>query len=559
MSTSKHHSPPLPELWPIIRRYPWRLTVPAFLVAALVLLASFFLPRKYKAEAIFERRMDMVLTEMTSRGTPTTFEDPRASLQDELAGAAAIDTLLREFYGNPEHPVRKSVNLDLIDREALRWELRYKVVVNADVSTMTLDRIRVTFVSEYPELARAVVNGLIENYIQRARQRIESRLRQSSEFFQAEVERCRRRIEELENKKLAFEIKNAAYLSEGIMFGPTGPVLMDPQSQLLTLQQQYEEAGLKLEALRKTYAETPAFIPSTVVSRNPERVTLENRLRELNAQLQTCIGQLNMTDRHPDVIALRQQIEALRQQIEALPEEVVTQKQSTANPKKAELEVMIAATEAQYQSLGRQIEALKARLWGADEQDPAKLFPIRSEHLRLQRELAEAQRQLTFWEDNLRRVQMAMTAESGNRGVQYAFLKPCGPLSRPISPSLAQVLMVAIAMALVAGLSSAYLAYRGDETFGDPERLARRAELPLFGSVSEILSSAQRRRRWIRRRLIYPLASLAMVGVLAILTGLLYLDLQRPSAFQRLKNDPWNTLRSAPGILLSRLNQNPGR
>ena len=51
-----------------------RVVLSAFAVTLMVLGMSLFLPRKYKSEAMFERRTDMVLSEMTARGATGNFQ-----------------------------------------------------------------------------------------------------------------------------------------------------------------------------------------------------------------------------------------------------------------------------------------------------------------------------------------------------------------------------------------------------------------------------------------------------------------------------------------------------
>ena len=69
-----------------------RFILSTFAVMSGVLLGSFLLPRMYKAEALFERRTDMVLTEIIDQGASKSFQDSqRASLVEEIAGQIAID------------------------------------------------------------------------------------------------------------------------------------------------------------------------------------------------------------------------------------------------------------------------------------------------------------------------------------------------------------------------------------------------------------------------------------------------------------------------------------
>jgi hypothetical protein len=154
--------------------------------------------------------------------------------------------------------------------------------------------------------------------------------------------------------------------------------------------------------------------------------------------------------------------------------------------------------------------------------------------LKLDREIAQLQRQLGFWEDNLRRLDMIRAAESGDRGIRLAFIQPCGPLTHPVSPQWMQVLMAAVGLGLVAGAAAVLLAHRTDVTFHRGNELASALDLPLLGSVSEILSVRQQRARRVQRLVIYPLNLTAMAAVLVFMAGMLYLNLERPELFNRL-------------------------
>ena len=534
MSHKRHEYQILMDLWPILSRYRWRFIIPAFMVAAVVLSMSLFLPRRYRGEAVFERRNDMVLTEINNRSGPTTFQDPRQSIMDEVAGPTAINQVV-EIFADGKHPASKVMKKLQLDKDALRDEMRRKVSLFSDISTPELDRVRVQYIGPDPELARIVVNGLVENYVERTRSRIEARLKQSSEFFRSEVIRSKQRIAEVETRKLAFELKNASILPHNLseMMGAGNEF----QVELVRLERQKEQIGLRLESLRNNLAATPETIPTVITSRNPELVTLQGRLGDLTSQLNNALNTLRMTDKHPDVSALREQIEQVKVQMANLPPEVVTQRQTTVNPKRAEIELLVSGATAELQSVESHIGAVKKRM-SDDEIQAAKVFPIRSEYLTLNREVAEAQRQLAFWEDNLRRVEVASTAESGNRGVQLNFISPCGKLNRPVSPNLGQAVSVAVFLAMLSGALSVFFAYRSNDTFSRAQDMSEAVGLPLFGSVSELISAPQLRQRRFNRMVLFPVNSVAMLLVLFSLGFLLYLDLEKPSLMAELRKQP---------------------
>jgi uncharacterized protein involved in exopolysaccharide biosynthesis len=524
------------DVWAVFLRYRGKFALPAFLVAIVVLGVSLSLPRRYRAEATFDRRTDLVLTEIMMKGGARTQSNPRAEMVEELTGGQAMDLAIGQVQRDLE--VRRIV-WDAYDRESVRRDAPRNLTVSYEITSNELDRVNLRFLATDPLIAQLLTNRLVENYIERTRAALDKRLRQSAEFFANEVENGRNKIEQLENQMLTYEIEHGELLPEA----PNNVqyILSDVTKQLADARQQSDAATLRLAAIKKQLAETPSTTPSTVKERNPELIRLDNKHRELKEQLASFLGVYKMTDQHPDLITLREQIAAVQNQMAQLDQEVVTQTELTVNPRRAELELMAASAQAERDSRVAQVTALEKQVKSLND-EAGKLFPVRAEYRKLSREVDEAQRQLAFWEDNLRRMQMTLSAESGNRGVQLEFLKPCGALRIPVSPNLGQVLMAALGLALAAGSLRVFMAYRADNTFADPEQLAEYVHLPLFGAVSEIISAGHRRMRRLRTLVLYPVQFTAMTAAILIMVGMLYLELHRPTEFDALKRNPGNFL-----------------
>ncbi|HEX7008940.1 MAG TPA: hypothetical protein VF184_03100, partial [Phycisphaeraceae bacterium] len=256
--------------------------------------------------------------------------------------------------------------------------------------------------------------------------------------------------------------------------------------------------------------------------------------RDLQQQIFQAINVQRMTPQHPDLINLQQQLQELERLIAQTDEEVVTQKHLAENPKRAELELQLTQATSQHQALEQQVVALQERI-GQLRAQSDQIFAVRSGYQKLTRQAQEAQRQLAFWEDNLRRVEMALAAENGNRGVQLAFIKPADLPRLPVSPNLAQAVMAAIGLGLLAGALNVYMACRSDESFATGEQLASACSLPLLGAVSELITQRQRRLRRLRAVVVYPAAALAMALVLLTVGAVLYLDLEKPQLMTRIK------------------------
>jgi uncharacterized protein involved in exopolysaccharide biosynthesis len=518
------------EMWDIVLRYRWRLIVPAFAITTLVLSVSLVLPRKYRAQAIFERRTDIVLTEMSNRGATRTFQNPRDSLAEELTGQPAIEELLRSV-----EPELGQFGLKTpLRRQMLRDDLQRHVLVHRDISSNDLDRIRVEYVGADPKLAQTLVNGLVRNYMSRARRDMDAQLSQSAAFFQAEVTRNRQVIEQLENQALDFEIKNGELLPEN----PNNVQmrLAETRQTLTQLISERDAAASRVESIAKGVQETQETVPTLVKGPNPELARLDGKLRQMTEELAVSTEVYKMKPEHPAVVDLKQQIERLKQEMAGTEIEVVTQRQFNPNPKRTELELQLSQAKSQHQALCNQVASLQQQTENMAS-EVERMFPIRSEYRKLTRDVSQAQRQVAFWEDNLRRVELAMAAESGDRGVKLDFVQPAAISSRPVSPDLGQVLTAAIGLGLLAGALSVFFAHRTNETFTDLEQLTSQFSLPTFGSVSELITKQQRRLRKLRRAILYPANAVVMGAVVIAMVAALYMDLEKPALWSAIKQD----------------------
>lgn len=529
MSHQRDESRALLEAWEILLRYRWRFIVPAFVVTSIVLGASLMLPRKYKAEAQFDRRTDMVLTEITIKGATRSFQDPSATLIEQLTGEPAVDALFEAL--GPELEGRGLVR-NSADRQALRSEITRRLIVTWDINTGAHDRVRLSYTAHDPQLATMVVNTLVENHIARTRAQMDARLNESAAFFQAEVDRHRKVIEGVEARMLDHEITHSELL-------PGSPNSLqtrieERQARLDELAAEAEAARLRAEALELAIAKEPEKSLAQIKGPNPEHQRLGKKRRELSDQITHSMAVLKMTEVHPDLVAQRQQLERLDAQIAEVSETIVVETREIENERRADLALQKTTSETRAIALAKQVEELGASIEAMRSQSDG-VFAARAAYRKLEREAGEARRQVAFWEDNLRRVEMARAAETGQKGVTLDFIRPAAASSRPISPDLAQVLMAAVAMGLFAGGLGVFFAHRGNEAFHSGQQAARSLDLPLFGSVSEIITRRHRRIRRMRRLIVVPTQMAIMAALMGGLAALVYLDLEKPDTMNDLK------------------------
>ncbi|QDU72130.1 GumC domain-containing protein [Mucisphaera calidilacus] len=510
------------EMWSIVSRYRWRFILPCFGVMVAVMLVCLMLPRKYRSESVFEIRTDLVLKEMTARGATDEFQVPRSSVTEELSGEVAIDRLIRKI--KPE--LRElGVVRSSFDLQQFRLNLLRRVTVRWDLASPQLDRVRVSYTGSNPEVTRLVVNNLVSAYIDQTNADMDQRLTESAAFFRREQERGQQTIEAIENRMLRFEIEHAALLPENPL--NIQNQLLESRQDLDALIAERETHIGRLDALHAVLDAEPEMLEAVVMGNNPERAEVEAHKRELESQLSTNINIYRMREQHPDVVALKNQIDAAAERIKAIDQQVVTSRNLVQNPRHNEYTLAITRAEGELASVNDRIAAIRISLDALGE-NSAKLFPARSEYRKLERELAEARGDLSFWEANLRRVDLALAAENGDRGIQLAFVKRAGAAWKPVSPDLTQVLLACLLLGTLSGSLGVYLAYRTETAYHEGQKLASDLGIPLIGTVSEVISRQDRRTRRIRNLILYPTNAVVMAAVLLGLAGVLYLDLEKP-------------------------------
>ena len=518
---TNNYAKSLAELWSVVVRYKWRFVVPTFLVMIGVLGGTMLLPRKYKAEALFERKTDMVLTEINRRNGSSTFANSRQTVVEQLTGDTAINEMLMGM--TPQVLDELAEGYKPINVTQLRNDLRMKLLVKYDLATHELDRIRLLYINDNPKLTKYVVNTLVDKYIKRVHLSMDEKLSQSSEFFKKEVDRCRENIDQLENNKLDFEIKFAEMLPDSP--SNSQATLTEFELELSDKMQQLDIATMRSESLEQSLLNTSENTPSYITERNPKRVALENKLDTLLDKKKEYISVLKMTARHPDLINIDEQITKLQQQVQQTEEKVVTQTRISNNPKHAEISLMLNNTLAEKAALDKQTKYL-ARKIDQIKNQTSNIFAVRSDYRQITQNVNKQQRQLTFWEDNLRRVNISLAAETGDRGISLRLISPATNIGAPISPNPKQGITAAIVLGLIVGGTSVFFGHRTNESFSDSEQISEEFDLPVMGAVSEIITKQQKRIHNTKRIVLFPVNAIAMIAALTFMTNMLFTSLR---------------------------------
>jgi len=523
--SDKHAQPAhaLLDAWELLKRYRWRFAVPAFVLAAAALTVALFVPRVYRSDGTFERRHEVVMTEISGfHGNSRPARETRAAVLNEIKNPAAVQRVIDDIA-----PTLRDENLVASSGELsrLQFQIARQSSVAFEFSDGERELVRVSFKAEHPRVAQLVVDGLINEYIDSQRRAHEQKIDNSAEFFRNEVARHRELIRGIESKLLDFEMRHARLLPDSPN-SITDSMFEERQALEDAITERNVAVG-HVESLEEALASEPTHVETLVNAKNPELTRLEDERRTVVERISEYTDVLKMKDAHPDLIAARAQLKKIDQAIAEAPAEVLSERQRIANPKRAELELRLTQARSQAKALTERAARLESRL--ADlQKESDHVYKVRGQYRGLQREAAEAQRQLAFWEDNLRNAQLALTADAGDMGVRLAVVQPATRPVLPISPDLGQIVVIALVLGFVGGAINVLIAHRSNDTFIDGERAAAAVDLHLFGCVNELTTAQHRRLRHLRNTILYPVNVAAILLVLGSLTALLYADLRRP-------------------------------
>jgi uncharacterized protein involved in exopolysaccharide biosynthesis len=534
----------------------------AALFAFATLVGASWWPLKYTAIARLERRSDPASEDLV-RGKSESFDALKMTLQHELVGTNAVEAAAEELEKKrllPALPRGQDSKLTAegkMLRQELVRNLSADLKVNFEVRSQEVDLVSVSFTDPDPRLAQELPNTLITNYIDRISEQIVTNLTASRDFLQTKVDEANTRFAELTRKRIDFETKYAGML-------PDNPGALQQEIQRVTtdmdtVRRQQALAKQKLDQIRVILgrsaapegdgaaAESEGDGSAAASALSAEREYKDAaqdlaRLQDQQQQYQRSLDEsrtlLHMTEKHPRVVALRKQIDNLDKRIAELkvrlPDLEKRLRESRAgalvgpasgdsvlDPARqrdqellqANLTIQETTAQSEYQMASNELDRLQSRLT-ALQGILANYGPVRQEYLGMIKEVTDQQAEVDRWQKRQTEVQMTLAAEAAKHRTHLSQVELAQEQFKPSSPKLLYVLALAIVGGLAFGGGLVFLTNTVDRSITTTEEAAAHFDLPVLGSIGEIMTAPQRARRKMIRWGLGPVA--AVVVALAI-------------------------------------------
>jgi polysaccharide chain length determinant protein (PEP-CTERM system associated) len=222
------------------------------------------------------------------------------------------------------------------------------------------------------------------------------------------------------------------------------------------------------------------------------------RIKETQARLDELL--LRFTDKHPDVIAARENLVQLKQRREA---EVAALRRGDAgaiassgissNPVYQSIQLALNQTDVEIASLRRELSSHQAKV--AELRNSLDTMPqVEAEYARLNRDYDVTKANYTALVERLEKSRLGEEATTSG-SVRFDVIEPPNSAFSPVSPKRSLLILGLLIVALGFGGGIAYLLHTMRPVFNSARELAQATGLTVLGAVSSAWVDAENRMR----------------------------------------------------------------
>lgn len=492
------------------RRY--FVLVPAVIVSAALGLAVRRLPNVYESKTVIIVDPPKVSTSYVQPVNQIDLNSRLSTIQKQVTSRTELQRLISRYGLYPELSERKAPVEVMVD------EMLKHITVRPFSASSGIYAFSISYVGPDPMTVRDITAELAGRFIDANSDETRRQVYTTIDQLDGRIEEVKGELERIENARAGYLYRNpdAVPGQEQNMIGQMNSLSMIRQSQqssIDALRSQISTSEQMLAGLRtqdRIEPEVPLAAGQT-----------EGQLRTKRAEYEAQLKQLLTiyTEKNPEVLKVRAQIDSLNREIEDLRSSAVRDLQARraargGNSQIAALEIRIAADkrdltrkEAELEQTNRQFAELQGRL---------RATPLLStEATRIERDyttLRKRYEDLVAMRDNARFSAKVINDFSGET---FRMSDPAGLPEVPVSPNRRLLYPFSILAGLMTGLIAAVaMEARALMTIRDGRDVVHYTRLPLMVSIPKIVTREDRRwLPWRRLALVAGVVLLIVVGV----------------------------------------------
>ena len=468
----------------VLRRRKWYLIVPIVVCVLFGAALAMFLPRQFRSEAEIAVAESTLSAELLRGVQSVDAKERQRAISQQLLSRTVLERVVREERMGGTQPIEQTA-------ASLRARVEENIVVPPPIARGAggkegIESFRLGYVDSTAERAQRIANRLAMVFVEEnskiKTQRAENTSEVLGQQLRASQDNLMRLQEQLRKKKEA----NVGRL----------PDQMNANIQMVNgLRQQHESLSLQFRAEQDRLSMIEGQLNvmrqgdggAAMTSSGAAAIqSAQTRINHLQQQL-TQFRALGYTDKHPDIISTMEEMKVAqrdlvtaRQQVPGVASEVLT-----ADPTYKQRVQERDAAKLRMATLQRQIQRSLAEI--STYQARVESAPL------VEQELSSVQADYDLerlrYADLSTKHQNAVLAEDLARkqgGERFIVLNPAYLPSRPFSPDIIRLMVMATGLGLVLGAGAVIGRELLDRSVHDVRALQSEFDVPVLGEIPHI-------------------------------------------------------------------------
>tara|TARA_R110001606_G_scaffold105716_3_gene230036 strand:- start:27698 stop:29230 length:1533 start_codon:yes stop_codon:yes gene_type:complete len=472
----------------------WGLCLLGWLVVALI-------PNSYESQARISVEMQSLLSDkvgVDARERKKNME----RVQETLASTVNLEKVVRGTALNQSVATDRELSSKV---EMLRKSIEIKSEKD-NLFEITAKSSASNFSdAENAVLARDIVQKMIDIFVEENLSGDRDETSQTIKFLDAQLAQREKELQEVEQKRVQFETENLGLLP-GV--GSISQRMEAARAELGQIDSQISQASGSLAALNGQLAGTPPSIATPGIGSGGAR----GQLAQMEANLAGARAR-GWTDSHPDIISMKNEIAALR--VQAGKEPAGGGGYRTPNPAYSSLQSMRAERQASLAALQARKNALQgdmAQLASKQTLEPG----VAAEMSRINRDHEVLKSQYDKLLTDREQIKLRGQVESETDSLKFRVIDPPSSPRSPAAPNRPLLLAMVLIAGIGGGVGTAFAMGHVQTSYPTAARLEKASGLPVIGSVSQILTNAQREIQKKKMRIFFGTSG-ALFGVFGML------------------------------------------
>jgi polysaccharide chain length determinant protein (PEP-CTERM system associated) len=442
-------------------------------------------------------------------------EDRVRTITQQVTSRTNLEKIIKEFnlYNEPGSHMFMEDKVKIL-RENISIEVSSG---RSSRRGATPSSFQISFTGKHPKRVANVTNALSSYFIAQNLKIREDQAIGTSEFLSDELENIRRKLLEKEEGLKRYREKYMGGLPEQL--DTNLRILERIQQQIIANQENLRETENRKLLIQQQISEAAEIRRARAAQAESEgEIAQPSPLDQLKTQLASL--EARYTQRHPDVISLKEKIADLEskekadlKEVQEVPEDMdMIQAERNLVNQLREIELEITNIKAEAAQLNSQMKWYQTQVENTPKRE--------QELMSLNRDYDNIRETYNSLLGRKLEAELAVSMERKQKGEQFRILDPAEAPIRPIKPDTRRILLMTVALGFALGCGLAYLRETMDTSFRRPEDIEELLQVPLIASLPFNFNAKELRR--LKRKEILTVLSIGLtfllLGVVMVLS-----------------------------------------